>query len=227
MIRPEITQLLEQYQLLLSQVCANPDQPLTAYSLITASTEHFLPDPTIDLPLTNLQPVHERIRQVAQQHPAQTALKQATTSLNYAELIQRAEQIAFALIDGGLMPAEAVAIRGKRSIGLFVSMLATWMAGGVVVPIDDSLPALRQQAMLEQSQATTKIVVSGSPNAPTTQANQLHVHQQDGQLINCHPQQNPLPTVAATQAAYIFFTSGTTGTPKGIFWAGTMALAIS
>jgi amino acid adenylation domain-containing protein len=218
-------ELLHQFEYLLTQIVADPDRQIQAYSLVTPTAQALLPDPHLPLP----QPIYPRITTTfldwAIETPHQVAIVQAGRTWTYQELATAARNISQLLRSHGISIGDTVAVSGDRSFGLIASMLGVLMSGGVLLNLDPQLPAARQQLMLSAAKTKyllalnqTKLVVH-----PIADVKILTIDPQTGNLIGCDCCIEPASKLAfkpivipVDAAAYIFFTSGTTGVPKGV-----------
>jgi nonribosomal peptide synthetase DhbF len=166
-------------------------------------------------------------------HPAATALVSAGTTLSYAELNTRANQLAHLLIGRGIGPEAIVAIALPRSIGMIISVLAVLKSGAAYLPIDPRYPADRI-AFLFDDASPTAVITSGTIGAALPGATQQLVLDQvkTAAAIAGQPEHNPVDadrTAPATLAdpAYVIYTSGSTGKPKAVLvtHAGIASLA--
>jgi len=144
-------------------------------------------------------------------------------TLSYQQLFEQALAIASGLAALGLAPSERVAILSRRSSRAYAGVLGTILAGGAYVPMNTRYPAERNQAILRASGARALILdepcasdldsVLGdlpawvTPIAPHAIA--------DAGSVVCAPGETE-PYQGGERLAYILFTSGTTGTPKGV-----------
>src|SRR5205085_1372317 len=134
------------------------------------------------------------------------------------ELTQRAWDIAEGLVASGLKPKEIVAVTGTRSFGLITAMLGAWMARGVLLTLDRRLPYGRCLLMMKESQARILLYAGAEPTSETTNLPCIRIDDAGCLLTRINKEQPAfeLPRVLPEDPAYIFCTSGTTGTPKAI-----------
>ncbi|OUL35844.1 hypothetical protein BV372_09645 [Nostoc sp. T09] len=215
-------EMLQQFQHLLSQIVAVPQQPISSYSLVTPASQSLLPQPSAILPQPDYELVTALFTSWVDRNPQQTALRQGSSNWSYQELGDRATTIARAMLSTGVKPGDVVAVFGTKSFGLIASTIGVLLSGGVLLTIDPQLPSYRQELMLQTAKAKYLIYIDGE----YPEANELWqsltlicVDSQTGAVINLTQDENQiieLPQIQADDAAYIFFTSGTTGIPKGV-----------
>ncbi len=213
-----ITQLLEQTRLVLEQGLADPDRPIDAISLITPAMAQRLPDPSQPLARPDFAPVATRIAAVAAATPAAVALVQGTRRWSYRELQDQAAALAEALARAGLGTGSVVAVGGPRRCALVAALLGVWAAGCVLLTLDPRLPQRRRTAMFTETGARALIAVDAAAPRPEwlpPSAAYLRLDPDHGLPTRERPATLP-PAPAGDAPAYIFFTSGTTGTPKGV-----------
>ena len=169
-----------------------------------------------DNPMENVQHcVHEVIQQQTALRPHAEAVCAWDGSLTYAELSELASRLAQHLVDLGVGAEVFVPLCFDKSKWTIVAILGVLKAGGAFVPLDPSHPVPRLQALVHKVEAT---VVLCSPR----HANMLgpivnRVVPVDGQSIEklCRPLDDNVIRASAHNRAYMIFTSGTTGEPKG------------
>ena len=219
--------LLEQYVHLLVQVACDADRPLSSYSLVTPGATALLPDPRQPLPAAPQQPIPSVIAGWAERTPLAPAIRWRGRTYSYGELMARAKQTACLLRARGLSTGDVVAVLGPRSFGTVASLLGVLLAGGTILPVAQSLPPDRRDAMLAVGRARLLLAIL---DAETGSADEPRTHLPSGPLIVCVNAASgatsdgtedaagsaALPAVTDAEPAYIMFTSGTTGIPKGI-----------
>ena len=216
-----ISHLVDQFQCLLSQIAKDADLPIYAYSLVTSDARRMLPDPTISLPEPEQIPVTRRFLLQANLHSDRSALRHEGREWTYQELAKSAQQIAKLLTARGVQPGEVVAVTGQRSFGLISGILGVLLARGVLLALDSSLPIARRDQMLQA--ASGKHWLSIGAEEKGSEAFQLLPVTRislDGDPVDLPDrtlsEEKILGEVGADDPAYVFFTSGTTGLPRGI-----------
>jgi amino acid adenylation domain-containing protein len=155
--------------------------------------------------------VHELFEAQVERTPGAVAVSFEDRSLTYAELNARANRLAHHLRALGVGPEARVAILVPRSIELVVSELAILKAGAAYVPIDPSFPADRIAFMVADSGSPLVLGRAGA-DLPTLAG----LERVDVDALPegaCHDPRVPLHSGAA---AYVMYTSGSTGEPKGV-----------
>ncbi|MEM7331934.1 MAG: amino acid adenylation domain-containing protein [Chloroflexota bacterium] len=210
---------LNQYAQLLSQIATNSAQSIYSYTLVTTEIEPYLPNPTLPIPLTAYPLVHEALAQVVTDQPDHAAIRQNGQDWSYQQLFDQSRNIAHDLIEQGVQKGDAVAIVGNRSFGLIASMVGVFMSGGVMLSLDRNLPAARQQMMLEIAKAKHVILVGDKRDDEgwIEEVGKITAVQPQSAQVDTNANQiETLPSLDYSDPAYLFFTSGTTGTPKGV-----------
>ncbi|HEX4953896.1 MAG TPA: amino acid adenylation domain-containing protein [Thermoanaerobaculia bacterium] len=217
--RPEaVRELLDQYVLLLEQVAATPTIPLARLSLVTPAARRILPDPAVVLDRPEPLSLPERFHEVAAHHSQRPAVVQGGEIWTYVQLAERANALAALLAEAGVEAGTAVAVSGERSPGLVSSMLAVLLAGGVLVPLDPRLPTERRREMERQAGVRHRLEDSSGPEPTDEEEIRLWRFQAstglpEGAVPGAEP---PQRSTRPGDPAYVFFTSGTTGRPKGV-----------
>lgn len=172
----------------------------------------------------------KRIEQIVALHaktrPLSIALVDHATAVSYADLVQHAEELALALRKVGLGKGDRVAIVMSRSVAQVISVLAVLNILGTYVPIDPELPAERIAFLLSDSEVRAALVHSNGVPLPDSFCGWAFSIDRSGcALPNSSPpaQENTDKHVEIIEdgngslaIAYIMYTSGTTGRPKGV-----------
>ncbi|MFD7662152.1 amino acid adenylation domain-containing protein [Streptomyces sp. NPDC059788] len=165
--------------------------------------------------------VHELFEERVRLHPDRVAAEHDGTRWTYADLNRRANRVAHALLRRGLQAEDVVAVVTERNLGWLAAALGVFKAGGVYLPVEPHFPAARVAAMLTRSDCR---FVLTEPGSTVTLDEALTGHGATARLLvpevsaaeadGAHDTDPGVP-VAAGQLAYIYFTSGSTGEPKG------------
>ncbi|KAL2911918.1 hypothetical protein HK105_208582 [Polyrhizophydium stewartii] len=158
--------------------------------------------------------IHHAFEAQAAATPDSIALDDGFATLTYAALDARANQLAHTLQRLGAAPEVSVAVIASRSIEFVVGILGVLKAGAAFVPIEASTPQERIRFMLESC---------GVPIVATTaEASHAVLASFVGKIVRIDnlpadtPTHKPVDAATARSLAYTIFTSGTTGTPKGV-----------
>src|SRR5262249_25029608 len=140
--------------------------------------------------------------------------------LSYAELNQRANQLAHHLRGMGVKPDSRVAISVERSLEMVIGLLAILKAGGAYVPLDPAYPAERLSFMLAGS-APVALLIQGHLQGlfKELSASLLVIDISEAARWREQPESNPncaAVELTPEHLAYVLYTSGSTGTPKGV-----------
>jgi amino acid adenylation domain-containing protein len=162
--------------------------------------------------------VHELFEAQVEAHPDAVAAVCGERSLTYGQLNVRANRLARALLAHGLAREGVVAVVTERNLDWLAAVLAVFKAGGVYLPIEPHFPADRVARMLSRAGCGLVLTEAGSTTALDHALTSLADVQTlfiEAALQEDHPDDNLGIDVHPDQLAYIYFTSGSTGEPKG------------
>ncbi len=204
--------LLEQYLMLLRGVLEQPDRPVSEIPWLSESAEHTLrtywQGPIIDFGLSSLS---QHISHWAKATPDAPALVDNKQRLDYAELDVRSSRLAHWMRARGIAERELVALDLPRSRDLIVAILATWKIGAGYLPLEPAWPPERTKAVVTDADpALVLCTAQGTEDGerPTVAMADIDL---EGFSID-PPAYEPKPS----DVAYVLYTSGSTGQPKGV-----------
>ncbi|MBA8923573.1 amino acid adenylation domain-containing protein [Kutzneria viridogrisea] len=205
--RSSVETLVTRWTGLLRALIADPDRPIGQFDVLTDDERDRLRaynDTATPIPTATMATLFER------QEPDAVALVDAGIELTYREVNERANRLAWLLIEQGIGPERIVALRMRRSAELVIALLAVLKAGGAYLPVDPEYPAERISFMLSDAQPA--LVLTEIPAAAAT-----------------YPADNPAIPVLPANSAYVIYTSGSTGRPKAVVntHVGVASLAVS
>lgn len=154
--------------------------------------------------------IPELLKERIQTQPDHLALVEGERAFTYEELGQEIHRVAGYLIDSGVKQEDAVAVYMNRSVEAVIAILAILQAGAAYVPIDPAQPEDRIRFMLEDSGASVLLYADSQPP--------VHESIQAVRVSDISNQSNgPFEVeTSPSQLAYIMYTSGSTGQPKGV-----------
>ncbi|HEY0781503.1 MAG TPA: amino acid adenylation domain-containing protein, partial [Thermoanaerobaculia bacterium] len=200
--------------------------PIDRLSLLTEAAAALLPDPRRPLGDAWMGAVHERFAEAARRSPERLAVVDRDEAWSYRDLELRANRLAAFLLRGGVGRGDVVAIYGHRSVRLVWAVMAVMKAGAVLTILDPAHPPARLVDCLDVAapRAFLAVAAAGPPAAAVAE----HVRA----TVPCHlalppadaeddpfvdgPADDPCVPVGPDDLAYVAFTSGSTGLPKGI-----------
>ncbi len=188
---------LAQLRHVLERAAAAADIPLSRISLVTPEAAAVLPDLQAPLRVGDWLPVHERFAERARLHPDRPAVTDSNETWTYGELAERAGELARRLQSEGVGPGDVVAIHAWRSAPLVRALLGVLMVGAAFLLLDPAHPAARLRSIVRQARPRTWIETAEGADSPPALDNPAGPPLRDG-------------------LAYVAFTSGSTGEPKGI-----------
>ncbi|MTJ09880.1 non-ribosomal peptide synthetase [Anabaena sp. UHCC 0204] len=213
-----IQQLLKQFCTLLESAITFPDLPISQLQILDQTAKQKLlrefNDTQVDY--NYYQCIHQLFSERAINTPDKIALIFENETFTYAQLNNRANQIARYLQKLGVGSDILVGLCVNRSPLMVLGILAILKAGGAYVPLDPSYPQERLAFTLENSQPKVLLTQSHIKlELPTDTIQVVYIDEIDN-FINEESQKNLIDTNYPQSLAYVIYTSGSTGKPKGV-----------
>ncbi|WP_129649574.1 non-ribosomal peptide synthetase family protein [Peristeroidobacter agariperforans] len=165
------------------------------------------------------RPIHERFEAQVFRSPTAIAATCENRSLSYAELNEKANQLAWLLRSKGVGRDHRVAICVDRHLMMIVGILGILKAGGGYVPLDPHYPRERLDFVLSDAAPTVLLVEEHLQDRMSPSGIQTLIMSEGYEQLDGWPVENvPLATSEADShaLAYVIYTSGSTGRPKGV-----------
>ncbi|MEV6412971.1 amino acid adenylation domain-containing protein [Kribbella sp. NPDC051718] len=154
---------------------------------------------------------HELFEEWARRAPDATAAVHRDERWTYACLDAAADRVAGALHSAGLRPEGVVAVCSERTLEWLAAIIGIFKAGGVYLPIEPAYPDERIAELLRRSESTHALLADDVPPQTFRDVGVSVLPVAPDAAVS----PRPAVTVSESDLAYIYFTSGSTGEPKG------------
>jgi len=221
-----IDRFILHYQTIIDSIISEPEIKIKDISLLSKferkliledwnNTDFSFPPSSSINQLIEKQVV-ENPNQIAVISPANLPNTNKDRFLTYNELNNKANQLAHYLRKMGIGPDDPVGISVDRSIEMIVSILGILKAGGAYVPLDPAYPVERLSMMIKDVQLDVLITQQNLVGNYDTQDLSIICFDSDWDRISLESVKNPRHLTNPENLAYIIYSSGSTGAPKGI-----------
>ena len=220
--------MLEQYAVLLGQAVTDPETKIGKYELVTADAKAVLPDPAAPLDNGWIGAIQDLFARNAETVPNRLAINDVLGEWTYGDLERASNRLANDLVANGIKPKDRVAIYAHRGSALVVALMGVLKAGGVFTILDPAYPADRLVSYLRIAQPKAWVQLEGAAKPPSEILQFLDTLGISCRLIlplrkndifealQHNSDTGPAIKCNADDPAYIAFTSGSTGEPKGV-----------
>jgi amino acid adenylation domain-containing protein len=212
-----IAGMADHWMALLQGVIADPRRPIGELPMLTPEESRWMlrewNDTKADYPRESS--VHRIFEEHVKANPWAVAIAHGKETITYGQLNILANRLARRLKDLEVMPRMAVAVCIERSINLVACELAILKAGGIFVPIDPTDPSERISLIINSSGSGIVLTKRGI-NIEGQGALRVIYIDEEIKAIDHLDGCNLTKTVKADDPAYIMYTSGSTGIPKGV-----------
>ena len=212
-----IDRIMAEFERLLRAVVANPATRLDQLQLVDQreQTTQLADWNNTQVEYPRTVPLHQLLATTASHYPDKTAVIVNDDRMSFRELDETASRVAHYLQRDGVGVGDVVGVMLDRSPNLLVTLLAVLKAGAAYVPIDPEYPHDRIAFMLTDSAARLLITSEKYTGRLASRTKELSIEKALTESVS-YPTTAPDASVAGTDLAYILYTSGSTGQPKGV-----------
>ncbi len=215
---PTINQMGQHFQNLLTAIAANPNMGIFQLSMLSDEERYQLlslwNETHTDYPSDKC--IHQLFEEQVVKTPDAIAVIDGEKSLTYEQLNQKANQLAYYLQNLGVKTEDLVGICIERSVLMIIGLLGILKAGAAYIPLDPNYPSERLAYMLEDSAVSVLLTQENLVDTLPNYLGTIFCLDQDGKILDHHPQDNLLHPMTSENLAYVIYTSGSTGKPKGV-----------
>lgn len=214
--RDDVERISRHYVAILEAVAADPTARVDDLPLVPFPEQEEVLARGRGQPLSrhSAETLHERYQRHVRQTPDATAVSAADAILSYWQLDRAAAALAGRLQDAGTVRGDLVAIAIDRSAAMAVAVLATIKVGGAYVPVDPDLPARRVASLITDAAPRVLLVADRRLGIGPGQVTVCPVDV--AELLDERARDTPPVRATGADIAYVLYTSGSTGEPKGV-----------
>lgn len=212
-----IKRITVHFRQIIKKVVENPNIKLSDIEMLTNEEKErilIFSNHDVDrIHLSSNKMIHQLFEEKVLETPDQIALIFGEDRLTYYQVNNKANRLAWTLIEKGISPDQIVGLMVDRSLEMIIGILAILKAGGSYLPIDPDYPVERINFLLNDSNVQFLLVKGNSKNESKLATKCLDLTDPNNYHFST---KNPKTDVCLDHLAYIIYTSGSTGQPKGV-----------
>lgn len=203
--------MMADFESILLEVTEKPEIKIKDIQLASAAEQHDWNITDEDYPKDT--PLHELIDQIALRYPDKIALSFKDEQITYKSLIEQCNQLAHVLIKENVSPGDKVGVALDRSATMVISLIAILKVGAVYIPLDPLYPKKSIDYKLSNSGA--KVLVTTENYTGKYEVERQIIIGTETRVSDEFSKESPKTGVKGEDLAYIMYTSGSSGMPKG------------
>lgn len=218
---PTIARMAASYQALLESITSAPEQPVSSLTILPGTERETLLDTwnSTEAPYPSQLCLHQLFEQQAERTPEVKAVACENDQMTYRQLNLQANQLAHFLQEQGVGSNRLVGVYLEPSVQMIEAILGILKAGGAYLPLDPNNPKERLAFMLADARPDMLITCQALRTRLPDFAGASFIIDADEDRPDTQPQTNPSCAVTPDHPAYVMYTSGSTGQPKGAILA--------
>ncbi len=222
-----IVRWVENFRVLLESVVSNPETHVSKLSILSEKERaRLLDDFTLALvDYDRERCVYQEIEERARVSPRKAAIAYRGRELSYGELNAQANRMARYLVRMGVGKGDLVGIFMRRTPQMIVAMLGVWKAGAGYVPLDPQYPPERLRFMLQDAPSKLVITTSSVRDRVGEIPSKILYVDEEREQIEKESSENLDEVLSSGQVAYVIYTAGSTGAPRGVMLAHQSAMS--
>ena len=214
--KQDIVNMHKRFLYIINQVMKNSDILVKDIQIVNEDEKNILLNkfnPAISFKDAN-KSIVDIFENYAKTIPNKTAVVFDGKSMTYAELNNYANALAKLLLEKNVIPGDCVGIYLDKSLEIIVAILAILKVNAIYMPIDIAYPKKRLDYILENSKTNLIITSYDYRKDLKYRINYINIDLQDSYYQMQH--KNSFFSIPADSTAYVLYTSGSTGNPKGV-----------
>ncbi len=208
------------YLTLLAGIVSDSRQRIHELPMLTAEERRQLLVEWNDaeFPVPAIRCMHQLFEQQTARTPDAVALIFEDVQLTYRQLDRRANQLARYLQGLGAAPDVLIGLHVERSVEMIVAILGVLKAGAACVPLDPTYPAERLASIIEDTAMPLLLTQQHLMSWPSAHSSRIVYLDGHVDEIAAQGSESVQSDVKPENLAFVFYTSGSTGQPKGVMW---------